>query len=87
MSVTRKLCLSLLAGVAVAAATTIPASAQQAKRPNIVMLMTDDTGWNDFGAYSLGGAGLGHPTPNIDQIAKEGAVLTSWYVDPTLRNC
>src|SRR5262249_56185454 len=23
--------------------------------------------------------GLGHPTPNIDQIAKEGAVFTSWY--------
>jgi hypothetical protein len=53
-----------------------PASAQQ--RPNIVMLMTDDTGWNDFGAYSGGGA-LGHPTPNVDQIAKEGAVFTNWY--------
>ena len=48
-------------------------------RPNIVMLMTDDTGWNDFGCYSLGGAGLGHPTPNVDQIAKEGAVFTNWY--------
>ena len=54
-----------------------PASAQQ--RPNIVMLMTDDTGWNDFGAYSGGGANLGHPTPNVDQIAKEGAVFTNWY--------
>jgi arylsulfatase A-like enzyme len=43
------------------------------------MLMTDDTGWNDFGAYSGGGAGLGHPTPNIDQIAKEGATFTNWY--------
>ena len=35
--------------------------------------MTDDTGWNDFGAYG-GGANLGHPTPNIDKIAQEGAV-------------
>ena len=51
----------------------------QEKRPNIVMLMTDDTGWNDFGAYSNGGAALGHPTPNVDQIAKEGAVFTNWY--------
>jgi len=51
----------------------------QAKRPNIVMLMTDDTGWGDFGAYSGGGKALGHPTPNIDRIAKEGAVFTSWY--------
>ena len=24
-------------------------------------------------------ANLGHPTPNIDQVAKEGAVFTSWY--------
>lgn len=57
-----------------------PAHAQApAKRPNVVMLMTDDTGWNDFGAYSLGGAGLGHPTPNLDRVAKEGAVFTNWY--------
>src|SRR5262245_39353014 len=49
------------------------------RRPNIVMLMTDDTGWGDFGAYSGGGAGLGHPTPNIDRIAAEGAVFTNWY--------
>ena len=43
------------------------------------MLMTDDTGWNDFGVYSGGGASLGHPTPNIDRIAKEGVMFTSWY--------
>jgi arylsulfatase len=34
----------------------------QNQKPNIVMLMTDDTGWNDFGAYSGGGAANGHPT-------------------------
>ena len=56
-----------------------PATGQQTKKPNIVMLMTDDTGWNDFGAYSGGGAALGHPTPNIDRIAKEGAMFTNWY--------
>jgi arylsulfatase A-like enzyme len=55
-----------------------PAVAQE-KKPNIVMLMTDDTGWSDFGTYSGGGVGLGHPTPNVDQIAKEGATFTNWY--------
>ena len=79
MKIGRALLNGMLAGVAVAALTNLPASAQQQKRPNIVMLMTDDTGWNDFGAYSGGGAALGHPTPNIDRIAKEGVFFTSWY--------
>lgn len=58
----------------------IPLVAQGASgRPNIVMLMTDDTGWNDFGAYSNGGVANGHPTPNVDRMAKEGAIFTSWY--------
>jgi arylsulfatase len=69
----------LLAGAAAMAAMGHHASAQQQKMPNVVMLMTDDTGWNDFGAYSDGGTALGHPTPNIDRIAKEGATFTNWY--------
>jgi hypothetical protein len=44
-------------------------------RPNIVVLMADDTGWSDFGAYG-GGQNLGHPTPNVDRVAAEGAVFT-----------
>jgi hypothetical protein len=79
MRTTRKLWLGLLAGIAAVTAINSEASAQQQKRPNIVVLMTDDTGWNDFGAYSGGGLGLGHPTPNIDLIAKEGATFTNWY--------
>src|SRR5258707_12394065 len=72
---------SLVTAMIAAAATIGAAGPAQAadKKPNIVMLMTDDTGWNDFGCYSGGGAGLGHPTPNVDRIAKEGAVFTCWY--------
>src|SRR3954463_4398930 len=66
--------VAMLVPLVIAAA---PAMAQ--KKPNIVMLMTDDTGWNDFGAYTGGGAALGHPPPNIDRIPKEGVVFTSWY--------
>ncbi|MBP7000661.1 arylsulfatase [Amaricoccus sp.] len=67
--------------LSVAFATAPPAFGQgaEARRPNIVMLMTDDTGWADFGAYTGGGAALGHPTPHVDQIAQEGALFTSWY--------
>ena len=75
---------SIHIAIALAICTVVGLSAAHStradeKKPNIVMLMTDDTGWNDFGAYSGGGAALGHPTPNIDQIAKQGAVFTSWY--------
>jgi arylsulfatase len=71
--------IPLLALVMPATVKPSPVQQPQQKGPNIVMLMTDDTGWNDFGAYSGGGAALGHPTPNIDRIAKEGALFTSWY--------
>jgi hypothetical protein len=46
----RKIMAYLLAGAAAMAAMGHHASAQQQKMPNVVMLMTDDTGWNDFGA-------------------------------------
>jgi arylsulfatase A-like enzyme len=74
----RPFAIALLICAAMGFSVTHAAWAQD-KKPNIVMLMTDDTGWNDFGAYSGGGAGLGHPTPNVDRIAKEGAYFTSWY--------
>jgi len=76
MIIARRIWLGLLASVAAVAMVTAPAFAQ--KKPNIVMLMSDDTGWADLGAY-LGGAALGHPTPNLDRIAKEGAMFTNWY--------
>jgi arylsulfatase A-like enzyme len=73
---------SLAAGtalVAVGLLAALPANSQTTpKRPNVVVLMSDDTGWADLGAY-LGGAALGHPTPNLDRIAKEGALFTNWY--------
>jgi hypothetical protein len=49
MKVSRKLWLGLMASVAGVTLAAAPAFAQ--KKPNIIMLMTDDTGWNDFGAY------------------------------------
>jgi len=70
--------LAAFACGATALLATALAPAVAADKPNIVMLMTDDTGWNDFGPYG-GGVALGHPTPSVDQIAREGATFTSWY--------
>src|SRR6266702_4640517 len=77
MNMTRHILCGLLASVATLTVATVPAFAQ--KQPNVVILMTDDVGWSDFGYISGGGADLGHPTPNIDRIAKEGAHFTSCY--------
>src|SRR3954453_5885114 len=80
MKLARSCVLTSLIGLAALTGTGVhvPAQAQE-KRPNILMLMSDDTGWNDLGAYSGGGASLGHPTPNLDRLATEGAMFTSWY--------
>jgi arylsulfatase A-like enzyme len=77
MVIARSIWLGLLALFATVMVASTPAAAQ--KKPNIVMLMTDDTGWNDFGYMPGGGKALGHPTPNIDRIAAEGAMFTDWY--------
>ena len=73
--------LAVVLALALVAGVTGPAAAQEkgkGKKPNVVMLMSDDVGWGDYGCYH-GGAALGHPTPNIDRLAKEGAMFTSWY--------
>ena len=68
--------LAVLFGIAASLSALGQATAG---KPNIVVLMSDDTGWNDLGAYSGGGRALGHPTPNLDRLAKEGAMFTNWY--------
>jgi hypothetical protein len=45
MNKTRQVWLGLLASVAAVTIATAPALAQ--KKPNVVMLMTDDTGWTE----------------------------------------
>jgi len=60
-----------------APALAAPSTASGGK-PNVVVIMADDVGWSDFGVYR-GGKALGHPTPNLDRIANEGAMFTNWY--------
>ena len=66
--------LTLTAGLALAPL----ASAQAAdKKPNILVIWGDDIGSDNISAYSLGI--MGYQTPNIDRIAKEGALFTDSY--------
>jgi arylsulfatase A-like enzyme len=41
----------------------------QAKKPNILFIVSDDTGYGDLGPYG-GGVGRGMPTPNINRLAR-----------------
>ena len=54
----------------------------QADKPNIILLVSDDTGYGDLGPYG-GGEGRGMPTPNIDRLAAEGMTLFSFYAQPS----
>ena len=47
----------------------------KAQQPNIIFILADDLGYGDVGAYGQKKI----LTPNIDQLAKEGAKLTDFY--------
>jgi len=50
---------------------------QAPKKPNILILWGDDIGYWNISATNQGM--MGYKTPNIDRIAKEGALFTDWY--------
>jgi arylsulfatase len=61
------------------AQTMGPAGAPTAgRRPNVVVIFSDDVGWGDLGSYG-GGKNRGTPTPNLDRLAAEGVRFTNWY--------
>ena len=47
------------------------------KKPNILIIWGDDIGYWNVSAYNQGV--MGYRTPNIDRIAREGALFTDWY--------
>src|SRR5262245_52105017 len=60
-----------------------PTQAQaQAQKPNIIMIVSDDFGYGDAGAYG-GGENRGMPTPNLDRMAAEGMMFMSFYAQPS----
>ena len=69
-----------LVTIALVAATLATPSAGQAttdsKRPNIVLIVSDDQGFGDLGCY---GSSVIH-TPHLDRLARDGVRLTNFYV-------
>ena len=52
------------------------------EKPNILLIVSDDTGYGDLGPYG-GGEGRGMPTPNIDKLAADGMTFFSFYAQPS----
>ncbi|MDH4983002.1 arylsulfatase [Hyphomicrobium sp. D-2] len=61
-------------------AQTAPSAA--GSKPNILLIVSDDTGWGDLGPF-LGGDARGMPTPNFDRLAREGMFFTNYYGQPS----
>lgn len=58
----------------------VQAAAAAERSPNVVLIVSDDQGWGDFGF-------MGHPhikTPHIDRLAKESLVYRHGYVPSSL---
>ncbi|MDP2827963.1 MAG: arylsulfatase [Sulfuricellaceae bacterium] len=68
--------MRILAALSVVMAMSSGAFAAQSK-PNILVIMADDVGVWNLSAYHRGM--MGGSTPNIDRIAKEGALFTDYY--------
>jgi len=59
----------------------VASSAHAQNRPNVVLMLADNVGYGDVGAYGAGEV-RGMPTPRIDSIAAQGLRLTQFFVEP-----
>ena len=73
---TNPVCATILILAMLAAVVSIPVNATPAARPNIVLIMVDDAGYSDIGAY-----GGEIETPNIDRLARNGVRFERFYTN------
>ena len=70
----------LLASLAVVSASQAQQQAvSSSQKPNIVVIMGDDIGWFNIGAYHQGI--MAGRTPNLDKLANEGMRFTDYYAE------
>jgi arylsulfatase A-like enzyme len=70
--------LGLLSSLSTLAAPVLSCMGKNPTRPNVILLITDDQGYGDFGH-------TGNPiiqTPNLDALAKDSAEMSNYYVSP-----
>ena len=74
-----KISLTLAAVATLFSAAAPPAAKAQEKKPNIVVVMGDDVGYWNIGAYHQGM--MAGRTPNIDKLAADGMRFTDYYAE------
>jgi len=79
MNVRRMITIALAAAGLLAIATSPALAAESGKKPNIVVIMGDDVGIWNIGAYSRGM--MAGKTPHLDKIAAEGMLFTDYYAE------
>jgi arylsulfatase A-like enzyme len=69
--------LTFALGSAMASGTAL--AQEPAKKPNILVIMGDDVGWFNIGAYHRGV--MSGKTPNLDKLADQGMMFTDYYAE------
>src|SRR6266849_3801355 len=73
-----RLLAALAAGLFLQASPGLVSEAQ-AQKPNILVIMGDDVGWFNIGAYHQGM--MSGKTPNLDKLAAQGMRFTDYYAE------
>ena len=64
-----------LVGLMILSAVNMASSAEATKKPNILVIISDDMGFSDLGCYG----GTDALTPNLDRLAQNGVRFTQFY--------
>ena len=67
--------VTLVAAATVCAGLAHAQTGSDTRKPNVVIIFVDDLGWKDLGCYGS----TFYETPNIDRLAKQGAMFTRAY--------
>jgi arylsulfatase len=71
--------ISWTSSAALALSLLVAGPAQAQKKPNILVIMGDDVGWFNIGAYHRGM--MSGRTPNLDKLAAGGMMFTDYYAE------
>lgn len=76
----RTVCQAPLRALALLALPLVLPETALARQPNILVILADDAGYNDFGFMGSGDM----PTPHLDRLADMGTVLTDAHVSASV---